>query len=65
MVYQVEVLHKSCREVGQNLRVDPSTVNRTLTIQCFRKCGGEKVSPKYWNSSFNRDRQDNHPENCC
>ena len=32
MVYQVEFLHKSCREVGQNLCVDPSTVSRTLSL---------------------------------
>ena len=32
MVYQVEILHKSCREVGKNLCVDPSTVSRTLSL---------------------------------
>ena len=30
MVYQVEMMDKSCREVGKNLCVDPSTVCRTV-----------------------------------
>ena len=31
-MYQVEFLHKSRREVAQNLCVDPSTVSRTLSL---------------------------------
>jgi hypothetical protein len=32
MVYQVEFLNKSCREVGQNLCIDPSTESRTVSL---------------------------------
>ena len=32
MVYHVEMKGKSCREAGENLAVDPSTVSRTVTL---------------------------------
>ena len=32
MVYMVEMQHKPCREVAENLAVDPSTVSRTVSL---------------------------------
>ena len=32
MVYQVEMQRKSCREVGENLNVNASTVCRTVAL---------------------------------